>query len=298
MLKKLITLLLSATLLVACGSPATEPTTGDKTGDIGPQASKQLTNLETLLTVSKQESNLVFDISLSNKANEDVEVTFPSGQKYEIIVFNEQGEEVYYYSADKTFIAAIENKVIKAGEILTWQETWDPSANGINLPAGTYQAEVEMNILTDVEGLIISQDSLIAKAEFTITAQEADSLQQDKANDHEATNDSAEELVLENNAFRNIEVTGKDGKYIVTGEGRVFEATMNYAVSDGHVYFVEDFYTLPEGAPSWSPFTLEISIPKDELPVNGTVMLELFELSAKDGSPVNILFVPLETIGY
>lgn len=110
--------------------------------------------------------------------------------------------------------------------------------------------------------------------------------------------DEQEPLLLENDAFRNISVTGQRGEYTITGEARVWEATMHYAVSDGHVYFVEDFYTLPEGAPNWAPFSLNISIPEERLPVNGTVMLELFEISAKDGSQVNLLFVPLETIGY
>lgn len=98
----------------------------------------------------------------------------------------------------------------------------------------------------------------------------------------------------ENNAFRNIAVTGTNGKYTVTGEARIFEAVMNYAISDGHSYLLEKNYMLNEGAPAWSAFSLEIVIPQDELPVNGTLMIELFEYSAKDGSQINLLQVPLE----
>jgi hypothetical protein len=99
----------------------------------------------------------------------------------------------------------------------------------------------------------------------------------------------------ENKAFRNVKVTGSMGKYTITGEARVFEATMNYAVSDGHNYLVEDFITVDMGAPEWSPFTLEINIPKEKLPVNGTLMLELFEYSAEDGSVINSFNIPLES---
>jgi len=99
----------------------------------------------------------------------------------------------------------------------------------------------------------------------------------------------------ENTAFRNIKISGSDGVYKVTGEARVFEAVMQYAVSDGHSYLLEKSHTLQKGAPAWSAFTLNISIPKEKLPVNGTLTIELFEYSAKDGSPVNVLIKPLES---
>ncbi len=99
----------------------------------------------------------------------------------------------------------------------------------------------------------------------------------------------------ENAAFRNVQATGSDGQYTVTGEARVFEAVMHYAVSDGHNYLLEESYMLDEGAPEWSAFTLEIAVPPDQRPVNGTLVLELFEYSAKDGSQVNTLNVALES---
>lgn len=98
-----------------------------------------------------------------------------------------------------------------------------------------------------------------------------------------------------NSAFCNVQVSGSGGHYIVTGEGRVFEAVMAYAVEDGHNYLLEENYMLDEGAPSWSPFQLEIDIPEDQLPHNGTLILELFEYSANDGSRINTLIIPLET---
>ncbi|WP_162463302.1 Gmad2 immunoglobulin-like domain-containing protein [Paenibacillus psychroresistens] len=99
----------------------------------------------------------------------------------------------------------------------------------------------------------------------------------------------------ENNAFRKIKASGTNGKYSVTGEGRVFEAVMSYAVTDGHTYLLEKNYMLNEGGPAWSAFTLDIQISKDKLPLNGTLSVELFEYSAKDGSKINIITVPLES---
>lgn len=98
-----------------------------------------------------------------------------------------------------------------------------------------------------------------------------------------------------NTAFRSVTASGSGGKYTVKGEARVFEATMQYAVSDGHDYLLERMYTLDEGAPAWSAFELKVEVPASKLPANGTLTLELFEYSAKDGSRVNIWVVPLET---
>lgn len=91
---------------------------------------------------------------------------------------------------------------------------------------------------------------------------------------------------VQNRAFRNVQATGTGGVYTVTGEARVFEGTMNYGVSDGHRYFVEKYVTVNEGAPAWSPFEFTVYIPEEELPLNGTLTLELFEYSADRKSVV------------
>jgi len=98
-----------------------------------------------------------------------------------------------------------------------------------------------------------------------------------------------------NNAFRNVVVAGSDGRYTIRGEARVFEATMQYAVSDGHSYLLEKTAQVAEGAPAWAAFELRIDIPASQLPANGTLTAELFEYSANDGSKVNVWVVPLES---
>lgn len=102
------------------------------------------------------------------------------------------------------------------------------------------------------------------------------------------------ERPVENSAFRNINVSGSKGEYTVTGEARVFEATFQYEVSDGHMVFAKGFYTTNEGAPAWSPFTLNVKVAQASLPKNGALTLALFEESAKDGSIINELGVTLE----
>ena len=99
----------------------------------------------------------------------------------------------------------------------------------------------------------------------------------------------------QNVAFRNVSITGSQGDYVVTGEARIFEATLQYEVEDGHNVLLAGFETASAGAPAWGTFTIDIDIPEADLPENGTLTLILFEASAKDGTPVNQLYVPLET---
>lgn len=98
----------------------------------------------------------------------------------------------------------------------------------------------------------------------------------------------------ENQAFRNIAVSGSQGNYVVAGEARIFEATLQYEVEDGHFVYIEGFETASVGAPDWGTFTINIDLPEEDLPQNATLMLNLFESSPMDGSRINELPVVLE----
>lgn len=97
-----------------------------------------------------------------------------------------------------------------------------------------------------------------------------------------------------NAAFREVATTVTAGAYMITGEARVYEATMQYAVWNGEAYILEDFVTVSDGAPEWVDFTLEIQIPEEQWPAEGKLSVELFEYSAEDGQRINVIRVPLE----
>ncbi|MEO3945708.1 Gmad2 immunoglobulin-like domain-containing protein [Gorillibacterium sp. CAU 1737] len=98
-----------------------------------------------------------------------------------------------------------------------------------------------------------------------------------------------------NPAFRVTSVTGKDGKYVISGQGRIFEAVMSYRVIDGTRVLLDKNLTLSSGAPSWASFRIELTVPKEQLPKDGTLHIELYEVSMKDGKPANVLPVFLQT---
>lgn len=81
-----------------------------------------------------------FVISLTNQSDQLKKLEFHSSQKYEIIVTNEKREEVYTYSKGKMFSQALGSALIKAGESMEWEETWQHE----NLPPGQYKAKVSI----------------------------------------------------------------------------------------------------------------------------------------------------------
>lgn len=226
--------------------------------------------LQTNLSIQSEKDEATFKISLKNTSDHSVKVTIPSGQKYEIVVTDTNGKEVYRYSIDKMFIQMIEEMELKPGEEKVWEEPWDYTSNdGTRLAPGEYKATILLTV-SKVNGQKLEANALQAEQSVTIPEEG-------------------------NTAFRNVQVLGENGEYTVTGEVRVFEATFFYAVEDGHDYVVpETVQMASEGAPSWAPFEIKLSISKDKLPVNGALILHLYERSAKDGSITNLYHAKLQ----
>lgn len=106
---------------------------------------------------------------------------------------------------------------------------------------------------------------------------------------------SKEEEFMENEVFRKISILGENGAYKITGEAKVYEGLFYYDISDGHVYLEEkNPVHASEGGPNWGNFSIELNLDKKSLPFNGTLMLELYEVSQKDGEAIHLLPVPLE----
>ena len=115
------------------------------------------------------------------------------------------------------------------------------------------------------------------------------------AKDSTATNveDVDSEVKMHSNeGFRNVLVQSLGNyKYQVKGQARVFEATINWSVEDGHYILTDGFATADLGAPEWGNFEFEFTAKKaDE---NTNLVLVLFESSAKDGSHLHELPIVL-----
>ena len=111
----------------------------------------------------------------------------------------------------------------------------------------------------------------------------------------EQNEQDAKEYVLENHAFKIFEpkLDELEGRLVVRGLARVFEATIQYEFEDGHYLFDEGFVTASEGAPGWGEF--EIVLDLDGVAnYSGTGTVIVYEESAKDGSRLHELHIPVD----
>jgi hypothetical protein len=76
----------------------------------------------------------------------------------------------------------------------------------------------------------------------------------------------------------------------LTGAGRTFEANTNWRVLDSTGREVASGTFMGGSGPLWGAFDTRIAIPAS---VSGNVTLEVFEASAKDGSPQGVVQIPL-----
>ncbi|MEH7306073.1 Gmad2 immunoglobulin-like domain-containing protein [Neobacillus drentensis] len=95
--------------------------------------------------------------------------------------------------------------------------------------------------------------------------------------------------VYQNEVFKDVVVKETADTIIVTGKAQVFEGVFRYALYDGDKVVKESNYQTA-GAPAWGDF--EITFDKALVSTN-PLTLELFVYSAKDGSKINTLEIPI-----
>ncbi|MFS0655954.1 BsuPI-related putative proteinase inhibitor [Bacillus sp. 179-C3.3 HS] len=139
-MKKAVMLLLVLFVLSACGQ--------QKRDEPNKEVSGQMEEKTVVLSVDpvQKDASVQFHMSLHNRSETDVTFTFNTSQKFELIVYDETGNEKYRFSKDRMFTQAIQSFVLKADESYDFQDTW---TNGVK--PGTY--EVVVTFKGKAEGL-------------------------------------------------------------------------------------------------------------------------------------------------
>ena len=88
--------------------------------------------------------------------------------------------------------------------------------------------------------------------------------------------------IYANDRFKEVTVeqTGEH-TFLIQGKGQIFEASFNWVVEDGHNELKKGYEMTDAGAPEWGAFRFQVDVQKER--ANSTLMLILFESSAKDG---------------
>lgn len=150
----LISLLCAGALAFACGprsrsEPGTLATAGSSVTDkpTAPQrrtSSKQsaakVTKLDAQLKVDIVSNEVRFAFDVANAGAKHVELSFPSGKSYDIVVVDALGREVWQWSDGRMFTQGVQNKQLGAGDAMKVSETWPKPA-----AAGVYTAIATLN---------------------------------------------------------------------------------------------------------------------------------------------------------
>lgn len=95
-----------------------------------------------------------FALHVTNRADKNVELMFPSGQTHEFIVKDAAGKEVWRWSEGRMFTQALQSKLLAGSETTTYQESWTAGAR-----SGRY---------TVVASLRSTNHDIVQLAEFTL----------------------------------------------------------------------------------------------------------------------------------
>lgn len=207
-------------------------------------------------------------LKVENQSGKKMILEFPTSQFYEYVVKDQKGKEIYRYSNGKSFAQAIQKIGVDPGKSVQWEDRWTYPV-GMKPGVYTIEASLKANMLN---GNSIQKE---IKAE------------------------TSARILLEDEAFRKIGVTGAGGKYKVQGELNPSLTEFFYLVEDGHHQWIsERKVTLGKSNGKWRKFNLEITIPTKFLPENGTLILFLYEKKEAIGETVNHLPVKLESFPY
>jgi len=189
--------------------------------------------------------NITFELVLRNDTKTPISLEFPSSQTYEIMVHNQANQQKYQFSKGKSFAQIIKTIDLQPEKEISWKETW----KNHGLPEGEYQVSAGLHAVRINQ---VESEPLSTTRTVTVPA--------------------------ENPVFKQIEVSGKNGSYIVQGQAKPKNGTFYYAVEDGHHQQIQETKkVVAKDTSEWSNFVLELKIPDDQLPQNGTLMLNLYE---------------------
>jgi hypothetical protein len=83
------------------------------------------------LNVNIAANEVRFAFNVTNIGKKHVELSFPNGKSYDIVVVDSLGREVWHWSTGRMFTQGVQNKQLGTGDIMRVSETWKrPTQHG------------------------------------------------------------------------------------------------------------------------------------------------------------------------
>ncbi|SEN13899.1 Intracellular proteinase inhibitor [Mesobacillus persicus] len=188
---------------------------------------------------------ITFEIVLRNESDALLNIEFPTSQIYDIVLKDKDGKEVFHLSEEKSYAQVLKHVQLDLGKAIRWEETLESHG----LPEGEYEVYAEL------------------KAK--------------RINTHEAgaiTDKKRIQIPPDHPVFKNVQVRGEKGSYQVEGKACTTNENTFYTVEDGHNQQIgETKLRLQNGPSECKSFVLQVSVPVNELPQNGSLILNLYE---------------------
>lgn len=149
-----ISLLVAGALAFACGprsrsesgalaiahSATNRALTGKSADHQRSTSGSKQTKLDARLEVAvAKPTEVQFAFNVTNVGNKHIELSFPSGKSYDIVVVDSVGREVWQWSNGRIFTQGVQNKQLGTGDSMKVKEAWS------NPAPGTYTAIAQLN---------------------------------------------------------------------------------------------------------------------------------------------------------
>jgi hypothetical protein len=126
-----------AVLLCAVGCGANH-TNDEPVGEV-PPGNPAMAKLASSVEVEVRANTVRMVLHVTNPTNQPVTLEFSSAQKYDFAVVGTDGAEVWRWSKDMGFAAALTSETIPAGGSVEFSESWNPGTR-----KGTWTAVAEL----------------------------------------------------------------------------------------------------------------------------------------------------------
>jgi hypothetical protein len=129
------TIFLLAAMLAGCSNNqrSADAPADNKAGDaVGAQ-------LASSVEVEVAANTVRLVLHVTNPTNRPVVLEFSSGQRYDFAVRSADGQDVWRWSADKSFMQALSSQTIAPGETIDFVESWQPGNR-----TGSFTATAEL----------------------------------------------------------------------------------------------------------------------------------------------------------
>ncbi|HUH11550.1 MAG TPA: BsuPI-related putative proteinase inhibitor [Longimicrobiales bacterium] len=111
-----------ALLLPACATP--QGGEGEDEGDVDADSASVASALAISLEAQVREAGVHFRLHATNTSGAPLVLDFRSGQRFDFIVREANGGEVWRWSEDRMFTQALGQETLDAGETVTFEATW------------------------------------------------------------------------------------------------------------------------------------------------------------------------------